>query len=466
MYLTKATSSAGNQRTYTVSVWCKLTRYTTASQTIFSSDIEDDGANYGSLSIEADGLLKFINLTSSSLVTNFQSNRLLRDATGWYHIVLRVDTTQASAGDRIRLYVNGEQVTSWAHSTTPNQNTDTGVFKSGTATLVGVRHPSSTPNNFEGYLAHMHIVDGTSYGPDTFAETDSTTGSWKPILSPSVTYGTNGAFLKFEDSSALGTDSNGSNNFTVSGNVRQSVSTPSNNFCTLDVNQAYLVQNVDYAGTAFLGTSTNQRGVFGTLACAKGKWYAEFKIGTDRTSSSPGIGIVKNGTWAAIRWKYEGNNATPGRETGGSQDCGITYEPTTSSVHIIDQNSGTTYGSQAGENDIIMMAWDLDNGKIWFGKNGTWNNAPGTSDVGNPATGANPGLSFTVGGDYWSPAVHGVNNQADNANKYLFCNFGEGRFGVTAISSGNADDNSMGSFEYDVPAGFYALCTKNINSEA
>ena len=113
-----------------------------------------------------------------------------------------------------------------------------------------------------------------------------------------------------------------------------------------------------------------------------------------------------------------------------------------------------------------MMAWDLDNGKIWFGKNGTWNNAPGTSDVGNPATGANPGLSFTVGGDYWSPAVHGVNNQADNANKYLFCNFGEGRFGVTAISSGNADDNSMGSFEYDVPAGFYALCTKNINSEA
>ena len=108
--------------------------------------------------------------------------------------------------------------------------------------------------------------------------------------------------------------------------------------------------------------------------------------------------MLKNGT-APIRWKYEGNNAT-GRETGGSQDCGITYEPTTSSVNIIDsQNSGATYGSH--ENDIIMMAWDLDNGKIWFGKNGTWNNAP-TSDVGNPQLGAMSRLSFTVGGDYWS----------------------------------------------------------------
>ena len=158
-YLTRAVSSSGNQKTYTVSVWVKQSSYSTGSNTIFGSDVEDDGANYGTLSIESDGLLKFINMTSSSLVTNYQSNRKLLDTTSWYHIVLRVDTTQSTAGDRIRLYVNGEQITSWAYSTTPNQDTDTGVFKSGNATLVGARHGSSSQNFWNGNMAHMHIVE-------------------------------------------------------------------------------------------------------------------------------------------------------------------------------------------------------------------------------------------------------------------------------------------------------------------
>lgn len=464
-YLSRAVSSSGNQRTYTVSAWCKIATGTGA-KVIFSSDVEDDVANYGSLSIEASGLLKFINVTGGSLVTNYQSNRKLLDTTSWYHIVLRVDTTQSTAGDRIRLYINGVQETSWAYSTTPNQNTDTGVFKSGNATLIGARHPTSYPDFWDGNLAHVHIVEGQSYAPTVFGETDSLTNEWKPILSPSVTYSAdNSAFLKFENPSALGTDSSGqSNDFTVNGDLKQSTDTPNNNFCTLDSNQSYDKSQIKYAGTAYWGTSSNARGANGTMMMSDGKWYAEFKPESSNTQADGStISIYKNGTDASRRWINEGVTAIVGKETGSNGAEGITYQPMTTTPNLIDDGGGGTvnYGVQASANDIIMMAVDLDNGKIWFGKNGTWFNAPSTSNVGNPATGANAGLSFDTGDEFWGINVTAV---GDGANKHMFCNFGNGYFGTTAVSSGNADDNGVGVFEYDVPAGFYAICTKNIKS--
>jgi len=111
-----------------------------------------------------------------------------------------------------------------------------------------------------------------------------------------------------------------------------------------------------------------------------------------------------------------------------------------------------------------MCAFDLDNGKIWFGKNGTWFNAPSTSSAGDPANGNYPGLSFTKGDDFWGINITATNNAADSVNKHMLCNFGEGRFGATEVSSGNQDDAGQGTFEYDVPAGFYAICTKNIKT--
>ena len=134
-----------------------------------------------------------------------------------------------------------------------------------------------------------------------------------------------------------------------------------------------------------------------------------------------------------------------------------------STPNILDTGGGGTvnYGSQASLNDIIMCAFDLDNGKIWFGKNGTWFNAPGTSNAGVPNTGANAGLSFAKGDDFWCVTVTAVSNNA-GATARMLCNFGNGYFGAKAVASGNADDNGVGIFEYDVPAGFYAICTKNI----
>tara|TARA_A100001515_G_C4579554_1_gene212529 strand:- start:586 stop:1899 length:1314 start_codon:yes stop_codon:yes gene_type:complete len=431
--------------------------------TMVSSDIEDDGANYASLSMESGGQLKFINMTSSSLVTNYQSNPKFLDTTAWYHIVLRVDTTQSTASDRIRLYVNGEQVTNWAYSTTPNQDTDTGLFKSGTATLVGIRHPSSSPNYFEGEIAHLHIVDGTSYGPDTFGETDSTTGVWKPKTSPSVTYGTNGAFLKFENSGALGTDSSGNTNtFTVSGDLKQMLSTPSNKFARLNprgTNRSYDTPVYQpNGGRSFLGTTGTTRVCMTDMCFAGGKWYWEAKIVKNNASSTLGV-FLTDSTSAKRIEQFAADLALTAVSNGGNG--AISFLCNSSSL-IQQGNSTTSYGTGISDDDIIMFAFDADNGKVWTGRNGTWFNAPGTSNAGDPAAGTNDSGKTLTNTDRELMAFYVAGQNSDSTNRLVHTNFGDGYFGTTAVASANADGAGMGAFEYAVPSGFYAVCSKNI----
>ena len=468
-FLKREVSTGTNQKTWTVSAWIKMSR-TGVGHTIFGSDVQDDGSNYGTLSIEGDGLIKFINLQGGSLVTNFQSNRKLVDLTSFYHIVLRVDTTQGSAGDRIRIYINGIQETSWAYSTnSASQNADTGVFKSGNATLVGTRI-STGGSNFEGNIAHMHIISGQSHPPSVFGETDSTTGEWKPKLSPTgITYDSaNSAFLKFENAGALGTDSSGqSNTFAVNGNLKQSNSTTSNLFPIIHDFEIQHTNKILNAGTSLLSYANNTNGANCTMMVAKGKWYFEVKSETDATNESYAIQLYKNGSHAAYMWRFNPNNSQVGRIANGS---GITYLPNNttdnSAPKFIFENSATNYGVAATANDIVMCALDLSGAtaKLWFGKNGTWHNAPGGSNVGVPHTGAYPGLSFAKGDDFWGINISSGANAANNAEKDTHINFGTGFFGTVAVASANEDDNGVGIFEYDVPAGFYAICTKNIKS--
>ena len=462
-YLTRATSSAGNQRTYTVSGWYRFSHSDHSSMTMFSSDIEDDGSNYASLSMESGGQLKFINHTSGSLVTNYQSNPKFLDTTAWYHIVLRVDTTQSTASDRIRLYVNGNQVTNWAYSTTPNQNTDTGLFKSGTATLVGIRHPSSSPNYFEGEIAHLHIIDGTSYGPDTFAETDSTTGVWKPKTSPSVTYGTNGAFLKFENSGALGTDSSGNTNtFTVSGDLKQMLSTPSNKFARLNPRGTSRSYDTPVyqpnGGRSLLGTTGVTRPCMTDMCFAGGKWYWEAKIEKNNASSTLGVFL----TDAVSAKRIEQFNADLALQSASNGGNGAISFLCNSSSLIQMGNSTTSYGTGISDGDIIMFAFDADNGKVWTGRNGTWFNAPGTSNAGDPAAGTNDSGKTLTNTDRELMAFYVAGQNSDSTNRLTHTNFGDGYFATTAVASANADGAGMGAFEYAVPSGFYAVCSKNI----
>jgi len=470
-FLKRETSSGGNQKTFTVSAWVKL-QNRVGSHTIFSSDVEDDGSNYGSLSIEGTGLVKYINMMSGSLTTNYQSTRLLVDSSSWYHIVLRVDTTQATASNRIRIYVNSEQLTNWDYSTTPNQNTDTGVFKSGNATLIGARHSTSSHNYWSGEMTHIHIVDGTSYAPTTFGETDSTTGEWKPKTTVSVTYGTNGAFLKFENSGALGTDSSGnSNTFTVSGSLKQLVDTPTNNFPVFDIQQHQWNDKIHYGGYGLLSYANSYNSANLTQMVKNGKWYFEVKSATDNTGENYGISFYKNGTRSAYSgYAYQGGSAIQGRQTAGGLDPqGWSYFPNRTSggsPYFLVATSSTNYGTQASANDIIMVAVDLSttNIKIWLGRNGTWFNAPGTSDVGNPASGTNVGYSGSKGDDFWGIAISSSDNEANNSTKYTYINMGNGFFGTTAVASANADGAGVGIFEYAVPSGFYAICSSNIKT--
>jgi len=462
-YLSK-TPSASNRRTLTFSVWVKRSQL--GSNPIYTANTNISTDSNGHFAFDGDDTLHFRSWTGSSYQMLIATNRKFKDLTSWYHIVVAMDTTQATDTNRVKIYVNGVQETSLKYSTYPAQDYE-GYWNSNILHNVG-RGNDAVINFFDGHFAHFHFVDGSALAPTVFGETDSTTGEWKPKLTPSVTYGTNGFFLKFENSGALGTDSSGNTNtYAVSGNLKQSINTPNNVFCTLDANQAYTVANVDFAGTAYLGTNGTANGCASTQMVKNGKWYFEVKVETDRTDSDGAtISIAKNGTHAQRRWMYSGSTAIVGKETGSNGCEGITYQPMTSTPNIIDDGGGGTvnYGVQASANDIIMCAVDLSaaTSKIWFGKNGTWFNAPSTSSAGDPANGNYPGLSFAKGDDFWGINITAITNQANNANKYMFCNFGEGRFGTTAVASANADGNSVGAFEYAVPSGFYAICTKNI----
>ena len=465
-YLSKDFGSAGNKKTMTFSFWVKR-NHISADGDQFIGDAQSGYPSHFILFQSDDKLSIRSQAGVSGETLRFTTTRTFKDTTSWYHIVVAIDTTQASAGDRCKVYVNGVQETAFSTSDQTNgfgQNSDT-YFNNGSSDEYIGKYASDYAN-FN--LAHYHFVDGTALTPSTFGSTDSTTGEWKPNLNPSVTYGTHGFFLKFENSGALGTDSSGNTKtWTVNGSLKQSINTPNNVFCTLDANQAYDKTHVKYSGTAFLGTSTNARGCASTHMVKNGKWYFEVKVETDRTSADGAtISIAKNGTHAQRRWRNEGASAIVGKETGSNGCEGITYQPMTSTPNIIDDGGGGTvnYGSTASANDIIMVAVDLSaaTSKIWFGKNGTWFNAPSTSNVGDPANGNNAGLSFVKGDDFWGINITGVVNAADNANKHMFCNFGEGRFGTTAVASANADGAGLGAFEYAVPSGFYSICTKNI----
>ena len=466
-YLSKDfTSTSTNAKKFTVSMWFKLNR-TNAQQTLLSNT--NTGGSQFAIDYRSDKKIGVIGYISGGVTHNHETSRLLLDLTSWYHLVVVGDSTLSTSTDRLKIYINGVRETSFSSATAITQNNDYEMNKemSGTSNGWHIGYNASG-NQFLGVMTHVHNVDGSALAPTVFGETDSTTGGWKGILAPSVTYGTNGYFLKMENAGAMGTDSSGNGTtFTVNGDLKQSPDTPSNNFCQLDGNQSFDMGTIEYSGTAFLGTTGNARGVNGTQMFKNGKWYAEFKPASSNTQADgTTISIQKNGTHANRRWRYEGGTAIPGKETGSNGCEAITYQPMTGTPNLIDDGGGGTvnYGVQASANDIIMLAVDLSNattGKLWFGKNGTWFNAPGTSNAGVPNTGANAGISFAKGDEFWGINITVV---SDGANKHTFCNFGNGYFGATAVSSGNADDSGVGIFEYDVPAGFFAICTKNIKT--
>jgi len=361
------------------------------------------------------------------------TSRVFRDPNAWYHVVGVFDSPNATAEDRLRLYINGVRETSFSASVDMNQNQDYQAFRSDVGGIGRYYDTSITSEFFDGEMAHIHFIDGTVYDADTFGETDATTGIWKPKTAPSVTYGNNGFFLKFENSGAFGTDSSGnSNNFTVSGTMTQTIDTPSNVFATLNPLMGGL-SSVTYSNgntTATFAAPSTWYFTPSTLAASQGKWYAEVKVGAVGTETS--IGIIPMET---VSLQQGAASDYMGKESDsiGYVNNGQLYK--TNSV----QETTSTYTT----GDIIGMAFDLDGNSIQFYKNG--------SSVGS-AISLTSGLNYTVG-------VSGYNSSSSNVN------FGNGYFGTTAVSSAQNPDDGIGIFEYAVPSGYKALCTKSINAQ-
>ena len=437
-YLTRTPSGDGNRKTMTFSFWFKRS-ILGSTERIFST-WSNSAANQFWIRWTSSNELYLVSYTSSSFTTQLITTQLFRDVSAWYHIVIAYDTTQATASNRIKLYVNGTQVTTFSTETYPTQNLDTEWNRSSAPNIIGGEPTGGNGEYISGSMSHVHFIDGTAYDASAFGETDATTGIWKPKTAPSVTYGTNGFFLKFENSGSMGTDSSpNGNNFTVNGTLTQTVDTPSNVFATLNPlwnpNASITLSNGNLTQTvsgSYLTSAT-------TLGASQGKWYAEYKA-TDVENFGLGItplsGIFLNTTQNVVG------------DTGNG--WGFYYNWGTFNYRYNSTNTGNATTFSNG--DIVMIAMDLDNSKVFFGKNGTW------LDSGDPVNGTNPAFSNVSSDDPIGFAV-----ACESANGSF--NFGNGYFGTTAVSSATTDESGLGIFEYTVPSGYYALCTKNINTQ-
>jgi hypothetical protein len=442
-YLSRTPASSGSQRIFTYSAWVKKCDF---SSGILLSSGESDGDPNFAIYFDSSSRLNILFYSGASTVLQYITNRVFRDVSAWYHIVVKVDTTQATASDRVQLYVNGVEETSFSTETDPSQNTDISINTSSYRIAVGAGVDNG--DTFDGYMSEVVFIDGQQLTPSSFGETDSTTNNWVPKDVSGLTFGTNGFYLRFQNASALGQDDSGNgNNFTVNNitSIDQTVDTCTNNFCTLDPNNASSNCSLADGNTEF-GQSANDSGVTGNLGFTQGKWYWEFKV----VGGLPEGGIILNPmvkSFAALS-TVSGtvNNTTLFRifnNTGA-----------TSNFRAMGSTVNTTVGASVtyAVGDIISVAVDADAGKIWFAKNGTYEGG------GNPATGTSPTYDWSSNLSSIDHIVPGFLAGTGTSAKQQ-CNFGNPAF---SISSGNTDYSGLGNFEYEVPEGYRALCTKNI----
>ena len=418
--------AAGDRTKWTFSAWVKRSGLGSDAQHIFSGNSErTGGSNYTSFYFDNDQL-RYYDYYNSGIQNTFTTNAKYRDVNGFYHLVLAYDSTQSTASNRVKLYVNGEQVTSFAATSYPGPSEGSFMNVSGNDNYIG-NQTTSGGYPFSGSMSHIHFIDGTAYDASAFGETDTTTGEWVGKTSPSVTYGTNGFFI-LKDGNGITDQSGEGNDFTLGGGTLTDLKdNPENVFATLNP----LDVNSDGVHTLSNGnlTAVNTAGAFdqtrSTYYLSTGKWYWEFK-GTRGTDDGTQVGVVQN--------NYAGGS---GERRNYQSSNGSKYS-----------SSSSSYGATWTVGDIIGIALDLDNGTITFYKNG-----------------ASQGVAFTdlltsIDDTGWTPLILSYNGDGS-------FNFGNGYFGTTAITtnSGNGYAGAEGAskFNYQPPTGYSALSTKGLN---
>ena len=444
--LTRTLGTPTNRKKLTASLWVKKS-FNGVEKHFFGMS---SSGGYLDFRFASTGELELYHY-NSGYQFRLTTTRKFRDTNGWLHLVFTIDTTLATADDRFKVYVNGVQETVFTNRTNPSQDYDIPANISGNTISVG-NYGTNTGNSFDGIISHVHFSDGYAYDPTPFGETDSTTGEWKIKTSVTgVTYGTNG-FWWLKDSIAPTDHSPNSNTFTVaSGTLTKTEDNPSNVFATLNpISGANtMAANATFSnGNNTVLCSGSVYNPFGsTIGVNKGKWYAEFK-----TLNEPGDGMI--GIFAKLG--ASGNYI-------GSQTHQYSWYRTSGNVGRIRNNSNDIVTGINGytTNDIIGIALDCDNNKLYMHKNGTYiSNGSGTGDP----TNGNYGISITDPDDtdlgfYFMTAMDWGGSGRGNWS----ANFGNGYFGTTAVSSAGTNASGNGIFEYDVPTGFTALSTKGLN---
>ena len=441
--LIRTPSSTGNRKTFTFSAWFKKASIGAIGNLFSQYAGSGSGADkHFRIRFNTNDTIGVAAFSTDILVTN----RVFRDVSSWYHVVLAVDTTQSTEADRVKLYINGDQITDFSSTSYPTQNYDYAVNTASYPIRLGA--DDSDGNGpygwFDGCMSHVHLTDGAAYAASTFGSTDATTGEWQINTSPSVTYGTNGFFM-FKDDNSLSDDSGQGNNFTlVGGNFTKTEDNPSNNFATLnplinpDVGNRSTYTNGNTKGNT---TSAGHISGISTMAVSEGKYYCESKSGS--SGSGHVFGVI------------QANKNIKGTDP---QDFSGLYGVSANGTRYV---AGTQTGSWGGSytyNNVMGLALDMDASppKLHIHYNGSYSNGSGaynqTFDNSVPISlGANEMYHFFFG---------------DNTSSGTYdhqVNFGNGYFGTTAISSEGTNASGHGKFEYDVPSGYTALCTKGLN---
>ena len=451
-YLNRTPSSAFNTDKWTISLWFK--RGNLGIDTRLISCDNDNGSNDDYIRFDSSDQMEFMIYEGSSVVGLLKPNRVFRDPSAWMHLVCVWDSANGTAGNRMRMYINGTEETSFATDTNPSSGANASFGNTSHPIEVG-RRGSANNQYFDGYMAEVISVDGQALAPTSFGSTNSD-GVWIPAIYTG-TYGTSGFNLQFENAAALGTDSSpNGNTFTVNNltSIDQTTDYPLVNYITMNPLIGYTsnTDNQVYSegNTIIIPNSTDNYGTgFSTIGLKGGKWYWEAQIvwnGTSNNANFPRtIGFVTEDY--GFNYSYLGQD---------SESWGVYFNDESTDIWAKSHSNSAvniTGATTMANGGTISLALDLDNGKFYVGYNGTFFTS-GDPTSGATGTGAIYTLTETDLSKYIFPTV----TNATNSTYYKF-NFGNPAY---AISSSNTDGNGYGNFEYAVPSGYYALNTANL----
>ena len=429
-------------RKFTVSGWFKRTELSVQSiiwynvNTGTSINLQFESGDFLSILLQDN--------VGNGVESYAKTSALFRDTSAWYHVVLAVDTTQGTAADRTKIYVNGVNQTleqgNASYDTFPAQNYDVPLQTK--HYLLGY---DGGNNGFRGYVSEYYFLDGITASPTDFGETDSNSGIWIP-KAYTGSFGNEGYYLDFEDASALGKDvsSNNQGNFSHYGGsaADQATDTPTNNFCIINPLFTYPSSQVISEGGTKVARSSGSglnKTFLGTIPVNGGKWYAEFEPIESNSNYVPGVVDTTDASTVELDGNHIGNS------TGIPKSIG--YYSATGGVLAGSNAANGAWGDTFTADDIIGVALDMDNRKVYFSKNGTFQNSSDPTNGTNAITLTNTTDPYLFGFTY-------------DTSGNMYCNFGG--YTVSSLSSSASDENGYGSFEYAPPSGYLALCTKNL----